>query len=569
MATDTLNGTSGTIAWDVGANWSLGSVPASGDAAVIMGGASSYLTVTIAATDPAYTVASLTENTANTAPGAATLNVAGRLSVTGNTALSSGAVTLYNNAVVTLGSVTLSNSAQISENGSGSPSLTIGSVTAGSSNGGSILVSTGTATIGTIAGGGAASVSLSLRSTTATVGSSDGTAFYDLNNGRLNLQSAATSLADTVTPGNNTTNLVDLTAIGYQLGETSSTTLLSSSVFNTYRITLTSALGQVLYTFQKVTGVGAFNAQVAPSVSVQSDGAGGTLVTLACYVAGTLIAVPGGELAVEALAIGDTVMTASGGERVVKWVGRRSYAGRFLQSNARARPIRFRAGSLGEGVPRRDLLVSPEHAMAVAGVLVPARCLVNGASVVQDDAVGEVSYFHVELDSHDLLLAEGAASESFVDDNSRMIFHNAAEFAARYPQEAAGRVAAAYCLPRVEDGEVLVAVRAAVDRRAGLRAPAAALRGRVDGLEAGVLHGWAQDPAWPEAPVCLEVRVDGVAVREVVADGFRADLVAAGLGSGRHSFRVRLPRGTDARRVEVCRMSDGALLPVAAERLAA
>jgi Ca2+-binding RTX toxin-like protein len=179
--------------------------------------------------------------------------------------------------------------------------------------------------------------------------------------------------------------------------------------------------------------------------------------SVACFTTGTLIDVADGQTAVEHLQIGDEVVLARGGMASIRWIGRRSYAGRFLAANPNVRPIRFRAGSLGNGLPRRDLLVSPKHAMLLDGVLVPANCLVNGVTVVVDHASEQVKYFHVELDTHDVLLAEGAPSESFVDDDSRGMFHNAAEWKAMYPGRE--RLPAVYYAPRVEQGPELETIR--------------------------------------------------------------------------------------------------------------
>ncbi len=90
----------------------------------------------------------------------------------------------------------------------------------------------------------------------------------------------------------------------------------------------------------------------------------------ACYCRGTLIATANGEIAVEDLKIGDSVVTASGALRKIVWIGTRAYSPRFAGNNPDLLPIRFRAGSLDYGVPRRDLLVSPEHAMFLDGVLI-------------------------------------------------------------------------------------------------------------------------------------------------------------------------------------------------------
>ena len=176
-----------------------------------------------------------------------------------------------------------------------------------------------------------------------------------------------------------------------------------------------------------------------------------------CYCRGTLILTDRGEIAVENLAIGDRLITKSGEARPLRWIGRRSYSGRFTRGNRDVLPVRIARGALAENVPSRELWVSPLHAMYIDGVLIPAHALVNGGSITQAVVIELVEYFHLELETHDVILAEGAWSESFIDDDSRGMFHNAAEYCRLYPDEVRG--AARFCAPRVEDGTELEIVR--------------------------------------------------------------------------------------------------------------
>ncbi len=283
-----------------------------------------------------------------------------------------------------------------------------------------------------------------------------------------------------------------------------------------------------------------------------------------CYCTGTRILTDRGEVAVEDLAIGDVVVTASGEHRAIKWIGNRGYTGRFANTNPAVLPVCVKAGALADAVPARDLWVSPDHALFLDGVLIPAERLINGVTVVKAERVETVTYWHVELDSHDVLLAEGAAAESFVDDGGRAIFHNAASFRTLYPSQPARIGAAAYCAPRVEDGYALEAVRRRLAQRAGLPvAPARVfgeLVGHLDRCDGTRVSGWAQDRAYPDAPVCLDIVVDGTVVALAYAEAYRADLAAAGIGDGRHAFDLDLPQPLDAdvaHVVSVRRSADG------------
>jgi hypothetical protein len=255
-----------------------------------------------------------------------------------------------------------------------------------------------------------------------------------------------------------------------------------------------------------------------------------------------------------------------------KWIGRRSYGGRFIMGRKDILPICFKAGSLGEGLPRRDLFISPHHAMYLEGVLIEARDLVNGVSIVQAEQVEEVEYFHIELDSHDVIIAEGAASESFLDDDSRAMFHNAHEYSALYPGTAQG--VACYCAARRRDGYEVETARHHIDALAGLRGQAETLRidtlrGFVDTTSANCISGWAQNTDHPEAPVCLDVFADGRLIGRVLANRYRDDLQRAGLGSGRHGFEFTPPPGLGFApgAVDVRRSLDGAALGFSTDAL--
>ncbi|HET9019037.1 MAG TPA: Hint domain-containing protein [Acetobacteraceae bacterium] len=144
-------------------------------------------------------------------------------------------------------------------------------------------------------------------------------------------------------------------------------------------------------------------------------------------MAGVQIAALAGALAVETLAPGDLVLTADGQVLPVRWVGRSVMSG-FRRDRDRILPIRIKAGALEENVPARDLLVSPGHAVLIGGVLVHAGALVNGTSIVQERDMPLVfPYYHIELDTHALLLAEGAPAESYLDGAGEMDFDNGDE----------------------------------------------------------------------------------------------------------------------------------------------
>src|SRR6266851_5525620 len=204
-----------------------------------------------------------------------------------------------------------------------------------------------------------------------------------------------------------------------------------------------------------------------------SDGAGGTVLffsQVACYARGTRILTEAGEVPVEDLSIGDSLVTFSGVPRPIRWIGTRAYDGRFIAGNREVLPIRVAAGALSEGVPARDLFVSPAHSLYFDDVLVPAEHLVNGVTIEQAQEVDWLEYFHIELDAHDVIFAEGAPAETYVDCDNRGMFQNGADYALLYPGDEPPHWE--FCAPRLEwDSEELTAIRARLlDRAAALTA---------------------------------------------------------------------------------------------------
>ncbi|HEX3864938.1 MAG TPA: Hint domain-containing protein [Stellaceae bacterium] len=199
------------------------------------------------------------------------------------------------------------------------------------------------------------------------------------------------------------------------------------------------------------------------------DGTGGTDVAVACYCRGTRVRTPHREMRVEELAIGDLLVTLSGEAKPIRWIGRRAYNGRFVAGNRAVLPICIKSDAITKGVPARDLWVSPEHSLFIDDVLVQAKHLINNVTVVRNTNIEEVEYFHIELESHDVIYADGAPAETFVDCENRLMFANGAEYARLYPDDERPRWQ--FCAPRLEWGSpALTAIRERMFHSASLLA---------------------------------------------------------------------------------------------------
>lgn len=171
--------------------------------------------------------------------------------------------------------------------------------------------------------------------------------------------------------------------------------------------------------------LGAFGLSLAAGqapVVILPDGAGGALITLGgelpCFARGTRLLTPAGYRAIETLRPGDRLVTASGVARPLRWLGRRTLDLRE-RGLAEGMPVLIHPGAFGPGQPARLLRLSASHAVYVAGVLVPVTHLVNGATITREQHAAAVTYYHAELDRHDILLAEGLACESYLDTGNR------------------------------------------------------------------------------------------------------------------------------------------------------
>ncbi len=153
----------------------------------------------------------------------------------------------------------------------------------------------------------------------------------------------------------------------------------------------------------------------------------GTEFTLSavCYAEGTHILTADGPRRIETLRPGDLVLVAEHGAKLprpVIWIGRRRVRPGHHPRPETVAPIRIRRNAIADGLPVRDLRVSPDHAILCGDILIAARQLVNGASIVQDTATDEITYYHLELERHAIVLAEGVPAETYLDTGNRGFF---------------------------------------------------------------------------------------------------------------------------------------------------
>lgn len=229
--------------------------------------------------------------------------------------------------------------------------------------------------------------------------------------------------------------------------------------------TVTTAVKDVTDTVGTVLGAGAkFTIDPAAKFDfARVDNDGQITITTPCFVMGTLISTPAGEIAVERLRIGNLVYTMNGEAVPIIWIGSRRIDPRTIDKLRDHAPVRIRPGALDHGSPNRDLYVSPDHCLFLNGSLVPAKLLINGTSITQDATLEPFIYYHIELEQHGVLIAEGAYAESYLDLGNRVTFLEPGTLMFTSPERA---VNSSHCYPPVYCGPVLDGIREELDQRA-------------------------------------------------------------------------------------------------------
>jgi hypothetical protein len=355
-------------------------------------------------------------------------------------------------------------------NDSGVISGTADAVKFGPTGGGKLTINPGASFIGMVDGGNDATMELS--GTNATTLAGLGTQFIDFatinvdagsfwtltGNNTLAAGQTLNDYATLIVNGNFVDNGVvnaDPSTIVYDSAVTGfgtidisagSTVIFDGSVASSITIDFLAATGTIVENAPTLFS--------SPTIINPANG----VIIIACFAAGTRILTPNGEMAVETLREGDLVITAEGEDAPIKWIGTRKLD---LQRHAhpqKAQPVRITQGAISHNVPSRDLLLSPDHALYLQGHLVPAKALINRMSVTQENWQS-VSYYHIELDQHAVIFAEGTPVETYLETGNRHCFENAGEPMSLHPdfgQDFQALREAQSCAPFLDDDGPLI-----------------------------------------------------------------------------------------------------------------
>ena len=203
-----------------------------------------------------------------------------------------------------------------------------------------------------------------------------------------------------------------------------------------------------------------------------------------CFLSGTSLQTPSGEVAIESLSIGDLVATESGSARAIRWIGRITVDREGdAPWHAEAMPVRVSKDAFGTNSPSRDLYLSRSHMVHINGVLIPIGDLINGRTITAVDVPGDrIVYYHVELETHDVIIAEGAPCETLLTTAEKLTaFDNADEYYALYG--APGDMVACAPLAAFVGGrsQLKSRLRSAISPVIDIRSPMDVVRDEIEG----------------------------------------------------------------------------------------
>ena len=228
-------------------------------------------------------------------------------------------------------------------------------------------------------------------------------------------------------------------------------------------------------TVEGLAFIGTFPPRNEPlTVTATAEGPGGSTTPYGsyaeppCFVSGTGILTPKGTVLVEDLRQGDEVMTSDHGAQSLVWTGQVELDPDVLTARPGLRPIRFRKDAFGPGVPGRDLCVSPQHRILLRGwranliagepeILVAAKHLVNRTTILRDHGMTSIAYHHVMCASHEIIFADGLATEAF---------RPGPESVPALDPDARSELLALF--PALKSGQEMAPVRPLADRREAL-----------------------------------------------------------------------------------------------------
>jgi hypothetical protein len=325
-------------------------------------------------------------------------------------------------------------------------------------NVGSLIVDPGASFTGEIAGNAALDDVLELAGTTASYLGGIGTQFIDVN--ELSFATGAT-----------------WTIEGDLSGLADGETIIGFAPTNTI---ILDGFAETSYTYDSGIGLELTDGTALITIGITGDFSTGDFIisdpsittTIAlepaapCFTAGTRILTQRGETPVEQLEVGDNAILIDGSKAAIIWVGKRGIDISRHPRPETVQPIRIAAGALDGKLPVRDLIVSPDHALYLEGLLIPAKALLNGYSIAQLNRAA-VTYYHVELAEHAVLLAEGTPAESYLVTGNRAALENGANSVILHPDFAQTLRETTGCAPFAESGPVVERVRAGILERAG------------------------------------------------------------------------------------------------------